>query len=209
MGQQRTRLGKGSGDRLRRLRADAAPRSMEADRAGRVRSEDLPPAWTEVALQDVPRRARARKQRAYAADLEVVPLIEVEPEALVIPCYVVQTFTEEKGALVADMPLDVSSASEAATLALAFKPCKAGVIAFEWSEEMRHGLLVEPYVLASFGRLPEECAAWIRGDAEDKRSPRRKSPVRKKARRRAARPSGSRGASSSPGRDRTPALSQG
>lgn len=124
-------------------------------------------------MQDVPCRSGARKQRSYEADLEIVPLIEVEPEALVIPYYVVQTFTEENGELVADMPLDVSCASEAATLALAFKPCKAGVIAFEWSDEMRHGRRVEPYVLANFGRLPDECLAWVKTDDEE-RTPRKR-----------------------------------
>jgi hypothetical protein len=88
------------------------------------------------------------------------------------PCYVVQTFTDLDGELVPDMPLDVSNASEAANVALAFRSCKAGVIAFEWSGAMRH---LEPYVIAAFGQIPDECSAWIRA-ADDERTP-RKSPL--------------------------------
>jgi len=89
--------------------------------------------------------------------------------------YVVQTFTELNGQLVPEMPLDASSASEAANLALAFRSCKAGVIAFEWAEERRHGRFVIPYVLAAFGRVPEECEAWVRTGSTEKRTPRRKT----------------------------------
>jgi hypothetical protein len=98
-------------------------------------------------------------------------------EGLVIPYYVVQTFTEVEGQLAADMPLDASCASDAATLALAFQPCKAGVIAFEWSGEMRHGHYVPPYVLASFGRVPEECVAWTKPKEEEKPSLERHPPT--------------------------------
>jgi hypothetical protein len=98
-------------------------------------------------------------------------------EPPIIPYYVVQTFTEVEGRLVPDMPLDASCASEAATLALAFRSCKAGVIAFEWSGEMPHRRHAPPFVLAWFGRLPEECLAWIRTDEVEKTS-RKKPPIR-------------------------------
>jgi hypothetical protein len=91
-----------------------------------------------------------------------------------IPYYVVQTFAEVDGQLVPDMPLDASSASEAANVALAFKSCKAGVIAFEWVEEMRHGRFVHPFVLAAFGQIPEECQTWIKTGAKEERAPRKK-----------------------------------
>jgi hypothetical protein len=92
---------------------------------------------------------------------------------VVIPHYVVQTFTDVNGALVPDVPLDASSASDAASYALAFQACKAGVIAFEWSEEMRHGRYESPYILARFGRVPDECAAWRPADREEERTPRK------------------------------------
>jgi hypothetical protein len=82
----------------------------------------------------------------------------------------VQTFTELDGELVPDMPLDAASASEAANYALAFRSCKAGVIAFEWSEELRH---CEPFVIAAFGQIPDECSAWIR-DGDEEKTPRKR-----------------------------------
>lgn len=91
-----------------------------------------------------------------------------------IPYYVVQTFTEIDGRLVPDMPLDVSSASEAANLALAFQTCKAGVVAFEWTEEVRHGRHMPPFVLASFGKLSGECADWLRPDEPEDKTTRKR-----------------------------------
>jgi hypothetical protein len=87
------------------------------------------------------------------------------------PCYVVQTFTDLNGQLVPDMPLDASNASEAADFALAFRSCKAGVIAFEWSGEMHSGRYDPPYVLARFGRIPNECRAWMLGGSIKRKRP--------------------------------------
>jgi len=91
--------------------------------------------------------------------------------------YVVQTFTEADGRLIADVPLDASCASEAATLALAFRSCKAGVIAFEWSGEMQLGRPTEPFVIAAFGWIPEECQVWVRTGGVEERTPRKRASL--------------------------------
>jgi len=91
---------------------------------------------------------------------------------LVIPYYVVQTFVLVDGELIAELPLDASTASEAANFALALKPYKAGVIAFEWSPEMRGGRYEPPYVVACFGQVPDECMAWL--EVQEERTPRKR-----------------------------------
>jgi len=77
-----------------------------------------------------------------------------------LPHFVVQTFTRKKRQLIPDPPLDVDGVSEALTLASAFRDCKAGVIAFEWSAIMKGGRHLPPAVLARYGQVPPECAAW-------------------------------------------------
>lgn len=90
-------------------------------------------------------------------------------------CYVVQAFTEVDGRLIADVPLDASDPSEAAQLALDLLPCKAGVIAFEWSTRLERGQYLPPYVLARFGQVPEECQDWVTVAGPEERTPRKRT----------------------------------